>query len=77
MSYDAESKCYYLNSYLKQGAYDYQYWFVDAFTNKITLLHTEGSHWQTENNYRIFIYYRPIGSRYDRIVGYKDVYSSF
>ena len=75
MQYDSERQCYYLSALLKQGAYDYQYWFVPKGGQKATLLSAEGSHWQTENTYTIAVYYRPVGGRYDRLVGYRLIRS--
>ena len=68
MQYDAETQCYYLHAYLKQGAYDYLYYIVPAQGKPATLLPLEGSHWQTQNDYTIYVYYRPFASRYDRLV---------
>ena len=69
MQYDNERRCYWLTALVKQGGYDYQYWFVPKGEQKATLQRTEGSYWQTENEYTIYVYYRPFGSRYDRLVG--------
>ena len=69
MEYDAEQKCYYMYAYLKQGGYDYMYYVVNK--NGVTTLPIEGSHWQTKNEYSIWVYYRSFGGRYDRLVGYK------
>lgn len=69
MAYDAEHKCYYLYVYLKQGGYDYMYYVKGE--NGMTLLPLEGSHWQTENEYAVWVYYRPFGARYDRLVAVK------
>ena len=69
MEYDAEQKCYYLYAYLKQGGYDYMYYVLGK--NGATCLPLEGSHWQTDNEYSVYVYYRPFGSRYDRLVGHK------
>lgn len=69
MLYDSERKCYWLAALVKQGGVDYQYWFVPSEDKKTTLQRTEGSHWQTENEYTIYVYYRPFGSRYDQVVG--------
>jgi hypothetical protein len=68
MEYDAEQKCYYLYAYLKQGGYDYMYYVVSP-ANGATVLPLEGSHWQTENEYAVWVYHRPFGARYDRLVG--------
>ncbi|MBT7659354.1 MAG: DUF5103 domain-containing protein, partial [Bacteroidetes bacterium] len=31
---------------------------------------TEGTHWQTKNDYTLIMYNRGMGLRYDRIIGY-------
>jgi hypothetical protein len=67
MAYDAEQKCYYLYAYLKQGGYDYMYYVLGK--NGVSSLPLEGSHWQTENEYAVWVYHRPFGARYDRLVG--------
>lgn len=69
MEYDADNKCYYLYVYLKQGGYDYMYYVWGK--NGVTTVPLEGSHWQTENEYMIWVYYRPFGERYDRLVAAK------
>lgn len=79
--YDAENKCYYLYALVKQGGYDYSYAFLPKtpeadpyntgyITKGATLQKIEGSHWETENEYTIYVYYRPFGARYDQLVGY-------
>ena len=69
MQYDAENQCYYLYAYLKQGGYNYMYCTVGPKDSR--LLPIEGSHWQTENEYAVWVYYRPFGARYDRLVAAK------
>ena len=69
MQYDAEEKYYHLQAYLKQGGYNYMYYAVGE--NGVATLPLEGSHWQTRNAYSVDVYYRPFGSRYDRLVGKK------
>ncbi len=70
MQYDAQSKCYWLTSLVKQGGYDFQYWFSGKGTqNKVTTQRIDGSYWQTENEYVVYVYWRPFGARYDRLVG--------
>lgn len=73
LQYDNEHKAYCLSLYLKQGAYDYQYLFVPKGKKQGTLQRTEGSYWQTGNEYTIYVYYRPFGSRGDRLVGVKRI----
>jgi hypothetical protein len=31
---------------------------------------TEGNHWDTENEYHIYVYHRKFGTYYDQLVGY-------
>ena len=85
MQYDNEAQCYYLVSLMKQGGYDYQYWFLPKgsttatganASRPATTLRTEGSYWQTENEYTIYVYHRPFGARADALVGIQRVHSA-
>jgi hypothetical protein len=67
--YDAKKQVYSTSLLLKQGWYDYQY-ATDLAGGKLDLESLEGSHFQTENEYEILVYYRALGSRYDQLVGY-------
>lgn len=78
MQYDAEAKCYWLTALVKQGGYDYQYWFKGKPTSNpslkggekgVTIQCVDGSYWQTENEYAVYVYWRPFGARYERLVG--------
>lgn len=71
MDYDAEHRCYYLTAPVKQGGYDYQYLFLPKGSTQATLLRTEGSHWETRNEYTVYVYYKPFGARYEQLVGVK------
>lgn len=79
MRYDAERKCYFARAYLKQGGYNYMYYVVrtadqiQTRDSKVSasLLPLEGSHWQTQNEYMVLVYYHSFGDRYDRLVGLK------
>ncbi len=53
---------------LKQGFYNYKYVIVDKDGN-IDEHTIGGSFWQTENNYKVLVYYRELGTRYDKIIG--------
>ncbi|MDX1828580.1 MAG: DUF5103 domain-containing protein [Lutibacter sp.] len=53
---------------LKQGFYNYD--FVTVNKNKNISNHEiSGSHYQTENNYTVLVYYKKFGSRYTQIIG--------
>ncbi|MCK5822656.1 MAG: DUF5103 domain-containing protein [Bacteroidales bacterium] len=75
MAYNYERKMYELRMLLKQGYYDYEYAFVKTVTNKIDDTFIEGSHFETENDYSISVYYRDFGSDYDRLIGYSIINS--
>ncbi len=73
LQYSYEDKAYYYTAYLKQGGYNFQYLFVPKGEHKATTFRTEGSFWQTQNEYTIYVYHRPFGSRYDKLIGlYKN-----
>jgi hypothetical protein len=75
MQYDADAKIYWLTALVKQGGYDYQYWFVPK-AQKTTTQRVDGSYWQTENEYAIYVWWRPFGARYDRLVGVQIIRSN-
>ena len=75
MQYDNDAKCYWLTALVKQGGYDYQYWFVPK-NQKTTTQRVDGSYWQTENEYAIYVWWRPFGARYDRLVGVSVIRSN-
>ena len=77
MQYDTEAKVYWLTALVKQGGYDYQYWFSGKGSqNKTTTQRVDGSYWQTENEYAVYVYWRPFGARYDRLVGVQVIRSN-
>src|SRR5690606_480188 len=67
MIYNEQTGEYTCNVLLKQGWYDYQY-VVDS--PSLPPLHLEGSHFETENQYEILVYYRPFQPRADLLIGY-------
>lgn len=75
MEYNSDRAAYDLTLLLKQGFYNYEYVFVSDRTKVIDPFNFEGSHFEAENDYVIYIYYRPANSRYDRLVGYQVVNS--
>jgi hypothetical protein len=69
MQYDAPSKSYFCNPLLKQGFYNYEFQVVND--NNFLISNDddmEGNWHETENLYNIFVYYRPFGQRYDRLM---------
>jgi hypothetical protein len=68
-----ENGRYYINLLLKQGVYDYEYVWVDNATKKADDVPIEGSHFETENDYQLLVYYRPATARWDELVGFSMV----
>lgn len=76
MLYDNEQGAYYLTALVKQGGYDYQYWFLPKGGGAATTLRTDGAYWQTQNEYTIYVFYRPFGARADQLVGLQRIVSN-
>lgn len=61
--------------FVKQGLYDYHYvWYDEANKTRDDVVF-DGSHFETENNYQIFFYFRKPGSRWDELIGYRQINS--
>ncbi|MBN4070280.1 DUF5103 domain-containing protein [Olleya sp. AH-315-F22] len=56
---------------LKQGFYNYKYVIVDNNSN-LDEGAISGNFDQTENNYKVLVYYRDLGARYDKIIGFGE-----
>ena len=67
LHYDAEKDIYRGKVYLKQGFYNYK--FAVKRSGKEDYNSIGGNHYQTENNYTIIAYYRPVGELYDKVIG--------
>lgn len=77
MTWNFDTSAYELTLLLKQGYYNYMYVYVPQGSAVADHKNLEGSFWQTENDYQIFVYYRETASRYDRLVGYRQLNSKF
>jgi hypothetical protein len=68
LQYNYDRKGYEGSLLLKQGFYNYQFLFLpNNATHGDTDL-TEGNFFDANNDYTFFVYYRPVGGRYDRLV---------
>lgn len=76
MQYDPEQGAYYLTALVKQGGYDYQYRFLPKGERTASTLRTDGAYWQTQNEYTIYVFYRPFGARTDQLVGLQRLSSN-
>jgi hypothetical protein len=75
LTYLESSRKFVGTAFLKQGVYDYQYvWVNDRGERYLTFF--EGSHFETENNYQILVYYRKPGGRWDELLGFTQINSA-
>lgn len=56
---------------LKQGFYNYKYIIVNK-NGSIDQGAISGNYYETENNYKVLVYYKDLGARYDRIIGFGE-----
>ena len=68
MTYDNYKRVYRNKMLLKQGFYNYKYVIVNS-DGSIDEGAISGNFYQTENNYKVLVYYRDLGARYDKIIG--------
>lgn len=71
MDYEPIKGRFFTNLFLKQGVYDYEYVWVDRKTSQPDDIPIEGTHFETENDYQLLVYYRPVTARWDELVGYR------
>lgn len=72
MRYDYNEGAYLLEMPLKQGSYNYRYAAVPRRgerTPDSSLI--EGDKYETRNEYRVQVWYKPIGGRYERLIADK------
>lgn len=77
MVFNKERGVYETSIWLKQGFYDYAYALQEASGGSVVFntSRTEGSYWETENNYTILVYYRSLGGRHDELVSVTNLNS--
>jgi len=69
MEYDASQQAYTKAVLLKEGYYNYLFVTRDKNSYSAKTENIEGDYYQTENEYRTFVYARPVGVRYDKLIG--------
>jgi hypothetical protein len=70
MQYQAATGTYQATLLLKQGWYNYKY---EVKSDSLPVNYFEGSHFETENEYEIFVYYDPLTERGEYLMGYKKI----
>lgn len=68
MNYNSEKGIYEKSILLKQGFYNYKFVTLEN-NNTLNEGEISGNFYQTENNYKVIVYYRDLGARYDKIIG--------
>lgn len=75
MTYNDKTAAYECMMLLKQGYYNYQYVFFDSSLNRPVFSLVDGNHYETENDYYIFVYYKDIRERFERLAALEIVNS--
>lgn len=75
MIFNPDTNRYESDFKFKQGFYNYKYVVVNR-DGSLDEGRISGNFWQTENNYKVLVYYRDLGARYDRIVGFNELSST-
>ena len=75
MQFNNRTKSYEQTLLLKQGGYNYLYVLVPKESKTGSTQRIEGSFWQTENEYAIYVYQRAFGQRYDKLIAVKVLQS--
>ena len=73
MDYSAQDQGYTKTVLLKEGYYNYLYVTKKEDQSSGSTAAIEGNFFQTENEYRVMVYFRPMGGRYDRLIGVKTL----
>lgn len=73
LEYDDARKRFTGMIFVKQGLIDYHYIWVseDGKTRDDVIF--DGSHYETENDYQIFFYYRKPGGRWEELIGFSQI----
>jgi len=73
MKYNVKNFGYECTMYLKQGYYNYEYVYIKNGTTTADETLVEGMHYETENDYTIYVYHRQQGTFYDQLIGVKHL----
>lgn len=68
MTYNSRTNLFEATLLIKQGFYNYQFVTLDG-NGKISNHDIDGSHYQTENDYTVLVYFKRFGARYTSVIG--------
>ncbi len=71
MTYNYQRLGYECSLFVKQGYYNYIFAFLPDKTKAGDETLVEGNHWETENDYTIYVYHRQRATYYDQLIGIK------
>lgn len=74
LSYNLDEKAYKTSMLLKQGYYNYLIAYRTD-NGQVNFSYAEGDHFETENDYYVFVYYHAYTARYQRLIGYTMINS--
>ena len=77
MKYNYKTFAYELSLFLKQGYYEYMYVYMEDGSRVGDESLIEGSHFDTENTYTIYVYNTALGDNYNRLIGVKKFNSHY
>ncbi|MDR1880838.1 MAG: DUF5103 domain-containing protein [Tannerellaceae bacterium] len=69
MGYNFETSRYEKSLLLKAGNYNFHYLLLPHGETKAVTEAIEGNYYQAENEYTVWVYFRPVGTLYDRLIG--------
>ena len=73
LDYDDARKRFTGMIFVKQGLTDYHYIWVSEDGKTRDDVVFDGSHYETENDYQIFFYYRKPGGRWEELIGFNQI----
>jgi len=73
MKLNPENGLFEITLLMKQGLYDYCFFMKNPQSGLIDEYETEGSFYETENDYTIFVYFHDQFKRFDRLTGYLPI----
>ena len=68
--YNFQKKQYEKEVILKQGYYNYHYAINDTSLDYLDVASIEGTHYQTRNEYQIYVYFKDLNDRYEKLIGF-------
>lgn len=76
MKYNSKTATYEGTLYLKQGYYNYEYVLLKNNSSVGDETFIEGNHYETENDYTIYVYNQEQGTTYDKLIAVKRLNSA-